>query len=74
MSRDVRGDEELAEGLWVFAQDQKELQLKLKLKFEAVWKTPLEKVERFKDLDIEKDNNDSSDDSDSSDDEGDTIS
>ncbi|PBK83329.1 hypothetical protein ARMGADRAFT_1048466 [Armillaria gallica] len=43
-SRDVRGDEGLAEGLQAFAQDQKELQRKLKSKFEAVWKTPLEEV------------------------------
>ncbi|PBK81491.1 hypothetical protein ARMGADRAFT_1048805 [Armillaria gallica] len=69
--RDVRGDEGLAEGLCCFAYDQKELQLRLKAKFEIMWKTPLENMKAtLGDSEVDHDHpneQQSSDDSDSDD-------
>ncbi|PBK83272.1 hypothetical protein ARMGADRAFT_1089619 [Armillaria gallica] len=73
-SRDVGGDERLAEGLHTFARDQRKLQRKLKAKFSTVWKTPLEEVELQPNLDLDEDGNDSSDDSESDISEDDVFS
>ncbi len=67
-SRDVGGDEGLAEGLCSFARDQQKIQLLLKAKFETMWKAPLEDMEvTLGDTEADQDEADEGESSDNSD-------